>query len=152
TRSVPRRLGAPAPDSAADHYSTNGQPRWFAASPRASAASGPATPPQGRTATERTHRAPAEPTPHDSRAPTRKGGDSRLSQCPGMTLDSLLAFVRVWPMTVTRRLGVAGAIACIGLAMWAAGSQAGSGSTRHQRFFFSPSRNIECEMDSGMDV
>lgn len=55
-------------------------------------------------------------------------------------------------MTVMRRLGVAGAIACIGLAMWAAGSQAGGGSTRHQRFFLSPSRNIACEMDSGMGV
>jgi hypothetical protein len=55
-------------------------------------------------------------------------------------------------MAVTRRLGVAGVIACTGLAIWAAGSQASSGSTRHQRFFFSPSGNIECEMDSGMQV
>jgi hypothetical protein len=69
-----------------------------------------------------------------------------------MTLDSFLAFARVWLMTVIRRLGVVGVIACTGLAMWAAGSQASSGSTRHQRFFFSPSGNIDCEIDSGKQV
>jgi hypothetical protein len=69
-----------------------------------------------------------------------------------MTLDSLLAFVRVWPMAVMRRVGVAGVIAFVGLAVLSAGSQASSGGTRHQRFFFSPSGNIECEIDSGLQV